>query len=106
LGYLLTEMKVLDTCIKGGECASFKTDYVWQAALSPIKVWKHDGSGEVFMYRADDGASAYLKRNDAYTLFKAFSALRASAEPRNADRAGTSTFMSRSMTTTRAGRIV
>lgn len=47
-GCLLTELKVLDTYIMGGECLSFKTEYIWQAAMNPIKVWINDNSDEVF----------------------------------------------------------
>lgn len=106
LGQLQAELAALDQHIAGGTCALYMTDYPLEAALKPLKVWEHFEHGETVVWRASDGASAYLSRADRAVLETGWRALAASRDAANAGRATAGRFMSRAIVTTRAGRIV
>ena len=106
LGMMQAELAALDQHVKGGDCLLFMTDYPLEAALKPLKVWEHFEHGETFIWRAADGAAAYLSRADRGVLETGWRALAASGDAANAGRATVDRFMSRALVTTRAGRIV
>lgn len=106
LGKLTRELAELDAHIKGGDCLSFKTRYEWEALLKPLKVWVHDESGETFLYRSSDGASAFLSGANALDLVRAFRALHDARSRSNREMARSDHFMLRAQVTTRSRRII